>query len=126
MKAIQPDQRAGCVLPEHAAPHLKSIPEFGNYSPGLILDLIRHCADSGITRMDLGRGHERYKLSLMTGVAPTVDGCVTVRLIDRMIQRASFGSRALARSGLFRWPMRHSKSVVRRWLTASGGPGDST
>jgi len=99
-------------------------PEFGNYSPGLILilELIRHCAESGMTRMDLGRGHERYKTSLMTGAAAIADGCVTVRPIDRLIQRAWFGSRALARSGPFRWPMQHSKSVVRRLLTASGGP----
>jgi len=38
MKAIQPDQRAGCVLPEHAAPHLKStIPPESLSNPPRIL-----------------------------------------------------------------------------------------
>jgi CelD/BcsL family acetyltransferase involved in cellulose biosynthesis len=94
-------------------------PEFGDYSPGLILmlDLIQHCADSGMSRMDLGRGHERYKMSLMTDNQTIADGCVAARLIDRLIQSALFGVRALARSGPFRGPVKHSRSVFRRFLT---------
>lgn len=43
--------------------------EYEKYSPGLILmlRLLQQCSDLGITRLDLGKGPERYKVQYKTG-----------------------------------------------------------
>lgn len=56
-------------------------PAFGRYSPGsvLLLSLAREAADSGIQRLDLGKGPERYKQSFATDQAPLLEGAVDLR-----------------------------------------------
>lgn len=54
-------------------------PDMANYSPGLLffLQLAEQAESLGITTIDLGRGDERYKLSLATRSVPLCEGSVT-------------------------------------------------
>lgn len=92
-------------------------PEFGRYSPGLILLLMiaRQACDSGITRIDLGKGDDGYKSSFASGADP-----VATAFADRWV------TRWLVRSCLFRlqtWiktsplktAMQLPKRLIRRW-----------
>ncbi len=57
-------------------------PAFGdawqNCSPGLVLlvEVARHAAENGISRIDLGKGDERYKLQFGSGSIPVAEGVV--------------------------------------------------
>ena len=52
--------------------------KFHHYSPGLVLltVLIRESTARGIQRIDLGKGQEPYKHSMMTGITPVAEGGV--------------------------------------------------
>ncbi|MFC8568788.1 GNAT family N-acetyltransferase [Streptomyces sp. NPDC057245] len=54
-------------------------PEFGKYSPGLVLHLrmARAAAAEGIGLLDMGRGPAEYKDSLKTGELPVYEGAAT-------------------------------------------------
>jgi CelD/BcsL family acetyltransferase involved in cellulose biosynthesis len=54
-------------------------PEFGHYSPGLILllDLISESARRGVDRIDLGRGEHGYKLRVTSHAYEVAEGQVT-------------------------------------------------
>jgi CelD/BcsL family acetyltransferase involved in cellulose biosynthesis len=54
-------------------------PELANYSPGLLffLQLAEQAESLGVTAIDLGRGDERYKLSLATRSVMLCEGSVT-------------------------------------------------
>lgn len=51
---------------------------FAAYSPGLVmhLELLQHTAEQGVEKIDLGRGINQLKSSLMTHSAPLAVGCV--------------------------------------------------
>jgi len=53
-------------------------PEFQQYAPGLtlFLKLAETCADRGFTVIDLGKGDERYKLSITTPGPSLAEGCL--------------------------------------------------
>ena len=67
-------------------------PEFSKYSPGLLLhlELAKQASAQGVTRIDLGRGRNRLKNSLMTGAFPVGLGCVDRRLMARQMQKNWF------------------------------------
>jgi len=75
---------------------------FECYSPGMVLlnAVIRESAAQGIQRIDLGKGLERYKYSLMTGITPLAEGAVGDGLIP------SVGSAVLSKA---RHGLRHSR-----------------
>jgi CelD/BcsL family acetyltransferase involved in cellulose biosynthesis len=93
--------------------------ELGCYSPGsiLLLRLAEACAGIGITRIDLGKGDERYKSSFASSSTPVATGTA-----DRS------HARHLMRSSLYHivtwiktsplWPAAKSpKRLLRRWQT---------
>jgi CelD/BcsL family acetyltransferase involved in cellulose biosynthesis len=53
-------------------------PEFGRYSPGLVLllALIGEAAERGVPIIDLGRGEHGYKLRVTTHFSEVAEGCV--------------------------------------------------
>lgn len=63
-------------------------PKHKKYSPGLILhiELIKAAAKTGTKRIDLGRGENPLKTSLMTGALPVAIGCVDLRPIHRILR----------------------------------------
>jgi CelD/BcsL family acetyltransferase involved in cellulose biosynthesis len=68
----------------------------GDLAPGWILlrELIGAAPDNGVTRIDLGRGEEDYKLRAMTGSVPVCEGDVTPDMWRRRLwqaQRAAVG-----------------------------------
>ncbi|MEO1078962.1 MAG: GNAT family N-acetyltransferase [Pseudomonadota bacterium] len=64
--------------------------EFGQYSPGLVmlLGLARSAAERGYTRIDLGPGSERYKLSVKTGSYALHRGAVDANPLRRALWRS--------------------------------------
>ncbi len=93
---------------------------FQQYSPGLLLllKLMEQGAELGIHVIDLGKGEERYKLSLMNGATLLAEGCVErPSLISglRRVRRATerwMDSRSLPR--LTRLPGRMLRHYERR------------
>lgn len=73
--------------------------EVGRYSPGLILFLhmIGASPGMGIQTIDLGKGEERYKKSLMTGAVPIAAGTARVRSAVSAAWTVGRASRAVAR-----------------------------
>jgi CelD/BcsL family acetyltransferase involved in cellulose biosynthesis len=53
-------------------------PQFAVYSPGLILfdQMARTAVEQAVTKIDLGKGDERYKRSLASATTPLIEGSV--------------------------------------------------
>jgi CelD/BcsL family acetyltransferase involved in cellulose biosynthesis len=53
-------------------------PQFARYSPGrqLLWELLRHAAEQGVRRFDLGKGPEEYKRSFASGATIVAEGAV--------------------------------------------------
>lgn len=64
--------------------------EMSKHSPGLLLmyHLLAAAPDAGMTRVDLGKGDERYKQSFATASEPVAEGCVDHRPLARLARRA--------------------------------------
>ena len=64
--------------------------ELGRYSPGLILllEMARAAAAAGLTRLDLGKGHDPYKRDFCTHETSVAEGAVAARLGRLMASRA--------------------------------------
>ncbi|QDT66167.1 GNAT family N-acetyltransferase [Calycomorphotria hydatis] len=97
-------------------------PEFGKYSPGtqLLLEGARHGAEQGITRIDLGKGDERYKLTYGTDAVMVAEGVIrtsrfaeqTSRMIDNTknwLKASPYGAPARQAAKLLR-PFRERKA----------------
>lgn len=92
--------------------------EFASYSPGLVLltALIRECAGRGIKRIDLGKGLEPYKCSLMTGTASVSEGAVARReSLTSTINSAWCKTRKGLRDSPLREPIARAKFFIRLW-----------
>ena len=52
--------------------------DLDKYSPGLILllELARQAPGLGLIRLDLGRGHARYKTAFASGATPLIEGSI--------------------------------------------------
>lgn len=77
--------------------------DFSRYSPGLVmlLGLARSAAERGYTRIDLGPGSERYKLSVKTGAYALHRGAVDANPLRRVLWRsADQGRQALRQSAI--------------------------
>jgi CelD/BcsL family acetyltransferase involved in cellulose biosynthesis len=88
------------------------------YSPGLVfwLELLRAAAAQGIARIDLGRGDERYKSSLQTGVTRLAEGAVDLRPFAGSLRRGWLRARAAVRASPLRGVGRAVMHYARRWL----------
>ncbi len=82
--------------------------EFHKYSPGLV-QLIRTAQaaeDSGIKRIDLGKGPEAYKVSLMSDTTAVAEAAVDRRPIARPLRRMWLQSQTFVRSSRLHAPAR--------------------
>jgi CelD/BcsL family acetyltransferase involved in cellulose biosynthesis len=96
-------------------------PEFGRYSPGMVqtLELARAAADRGIRRLDLGRGEEEYKLRLMSGAVPLVEGSVAATGLTRILRGGWHRACEWVRESPLAGPARVARAAARRfrgWL----------
>jgi len=91
------------------------------HSPGLLMftELIRAAAAAGLERVDLGKGGDRYKVSLATTAVPVAEGCVDTRVMRRWFNRAYYAGRARYRgtalAGVLRGPKRRLRRFLGRW-----------
>jgi CelD/BcsL family acetyltransferase involved in cellulose biosynthesis len=74
-------------------------PEFARYSPGLtlLLKMAEQAPSLGIRAIDLGKGDERYKRSLMSGTVTLIEGRVELPSLAAVTGRAGEGAKALVR-----------------------------
>ncbi len=93
--------------------------EYGKYSPGLILlaETARQCREQGIRRIDLGKGKERYKLSLGSGTIAVAEGSVYCRSMARTLRTGWRRTKDWIRATPFREPARKSL----RWMRSICG-----
>jgi|WetSurMetagenome_2_1015567.scaffolds.fasta_scaffold69545_2 CelD/BcsL family acetyltransferase involved in cellulose biosynthesis len=97
---------------------------YERYSPGLLMmtALIRAAAEAGLTRVDLGKGDDRYKLSLATGAVAVAEGCVDTRPFRGWVSRAFYAGRGRYRGTalehVLRGPKRRLRRLLRRWAAA--------
>jgi CelD/BcsL family acetyltransferase involved in cellulose biosynthesis len=89
--------------------------EFHQYSPGLLLllSLLTRADVLGITRIDLGKGDERYKLSLMTGSVSVGEGYASHSSWRSAVRATVNGSREWLRGSCLYRPARRSISCFR-------------
>jgi CelD/BcsL family acetyltransferase involved in cellulose biosynthesis len=96
---------------------------YERYSPGSILhyELFRAAAETGIVRVDFGKGPEPYKASWMTGEEVVVDGYVDLRPIGRLVNAVGHTGRRWVRgtaiAALIRVPKRRLAGLRRRLRT---------
>lgn len=97
--------------------------ELKKYSPGLIhlLEVARTAATHGVRRLDLGRGEEEYKLSLMSGAVPLAEGSVAVTARTRLLRGGWYCARDWMKSSRYAGPLRavaRATRPIREWLAA--------
>jgi len=93
--------------------------EMAKYSPGLLLhmELAKQAAELGIRRVDLGRGYNRMKASLMSGAFPVAVGTVDVRPLHRALRSSWYFARTVAHSAPLRGIPLQTYRRFRNWLT---------
>ncbi|MEX2175326.1 MAG: GNAT family N-acetyltransferase [Pirellulaceae bacterium] len=89
-------------------------PEESRSSPGqsLLLLMARHAAEHGVTRIDLGKGSEEYKLKLANGVTEVAAGCLDRRPLAATLRRGYSAARDWVKQSSLHKPAR----VPIRWL----------
>lgn len=87
------------------------------YSPGSILEvhLAKMALSIGVTRIDLGKGDEPYKVRYASGFDQVAEGAVHARRLHGPVYRAWFHTRDRLRSSWLRGPVLR----VRRWTLAA-------
>jgi CelD/BcsL family acetyltransferase involved in cellulose biosynthesis len=85
-------------------------PELARYSPGLglLLKMAEHAPSVPLATIDLGRGDERYKVSLMSGTVPLIQGRVEQLSVGAAISRLRGNGRALIRRTAVARPARRA------------------
>ncbi len=93
--------------------------EFAKYSPGLIfwIRLAQEAQSLGLHRIDLGKGPERYKRSLMTGATPLAEGSVDRRPVTGLLRRAWLGVREWIRNSPLKKPIQRVVRGIRALAT---------
>jgi CelD/BcsL family acetyltransferase involved in cellulose biosynthesis len=89
-------------------------PALAKYSPGcqLFTRIVQAARDLGIERIDLGKGNERYKASLMTGATPLAIGSIDSRPMTRSVRYAWHR----LHSAIGESPLRRPLTVPWRWV----------
>ena len=93
------------------------------YSPGMLhwIETIKAAKSTGIHRIDLAAGHERYKQRLVTGATKIAQGTVDVRASTRAIRRTWWTAHDQLRGSQLATTGRAPAEVlfrVRHWLDA--------
>jgi CelD/BcsL family acetyltransferase involved in cellulose biosynthesis len=89
--------------------------KLAKYSPGMVffLELAKAAADMGIERVDLGRGSERFKMSLRSEGTLVAEGAVGLGLLARTARRTWLYARQWGLSSPVRRPARWLVRAVR-------------
>lgn len=89
---------------------------YEKYSPGLILllDLAAAASDNGITRIDFGKGKERYKQNFKSGDSIIAEGAVDHRVIAGSMRRYWHHTKRLMRSSRFRNQLEFPINATRK------------
>jgi len=95
--------------------------EFNRYSPGLILlaEIAKSAADDGIQRIDLGKGSERYKISMSSGTISLAEGVVECGPMNRLLRENWHRTRDWLRDSPLRTPALATARLIRpfrEWL----------
>ena len=87
-------------------------------SPGqiLLLNLAEQAAAHGVTRIDLGKGAEDYKLALANELVEIAEGCVDRRPLAAALRRGWTATRDWVKQT----PLREPARVPIRWLRRMG------
>lgn len=95
-------------------------PKYARFSPGLILllEMAKQASEEGITRLDLGKGNERYKQQLKSDSILLSEGWVGGGLKTKFSKGAWFYSRNLVRKSPFYPLFTKTKRMLRRLLAA--------
>ena len=94
-------------------------PEFGRFSPGIILllRLAQALAGTGVRVIDLGKGDASYKQRLMTGAAELWEGCVELPSfrtnLQRLRRKAELYAARGGLAGLLQLPLRAIRRIER-------------
>jgi CelD/BcsL family acetyltransferase involved in cellulose biosynthesis len=66
--------------------------DFSRYSPGklLLLEVLRHAPDWGVTRVDFGKGDEEYKNSFRTSATIVAEGAIDLSWFKAGFRHASY------------------------------------
>jgi CelD/BcsL family acetyltransferase involved in cellulose biosynthesis len=90
-------------------------PEFSRYSPGiaLLLKMAEQAPALNLGMIDLGKGETRYKLGLMSGAVPLIEGRVEHPSLAAAAARVRHGGKALVRRTSVARPARR---IMRRAL----------
>ncbi len=91
---------------------------YGKYSPGLILhiELAKKAAEMGIKRIDLGRGYNQMKASLMSGAIRVAIGCLELRPLNRVLWAGWYGARRLVHSSPWKRTPLQIYRRLRNWM----------
>jgi CelD/BcsL family acetyltransferase involved in cellulose biosynthesis len=91
-------------------------PALARYSPGnqLLIRLIQETPNSGIARIDLGPGHQRFKYSFANGMIALAEGSVDSRIMTRTARRIWHSSRHWIRRSRLRRPVLPAWRLFRR------------
>jgi len=111
--AIHYGMRSGGVLHSWFPAYDK---EFYRYSPGLILliNIAQRCEELGIARIDLGRGSEQFKTSLMSGAVKVAEGAAELWSPVNFVRSCYRGTRQLIRNSGWYPALRGSTGWFRR------------
>lgn len=90
-------------------------PEFSKYSPGslLLYEMARLGSAAGITKLDLGKGTERYKLSFANGHRLLAEGSVNRSRLSRQVDSSWRSLRVWLKTGPLAAPAQASARVLR-------------
>ena len=89
---------------------------YQKYSPGLILlvKLAQATAEQGLLRIDLGKGQERYKQSMMTGNNDLLSGCAVPNPLSGVAWVLAEQTRRWVRQSPLRGPAQIPKWIFRQ------------
>ncbi|QDU40119.1 hypothetical protein Mal4_44740 [Maioricimonas rarisocia] len=95
--------------------------EYERYSPGLVLllQMAEHVAGRGVTRVDFGRGEERYKQQFKTGDVAIAEGKVSLSPLRAAAHQAWYHTKRRIRSSPWRRQLEApllATRRVRQWL----------
>ena len=97
--------------------------ELSKCSPGLglLIYVAQHAAEHGITKIDLGKGDEEYKLSMSSGATLLAEGAVDQRPLSAHLRRSWQATRDWMKSSPFAGPAKAPVRWMRRmrdWMAA--------
>ena len=95
--------------------------EMASYSPGTLhwMELMRAMPAFGISRIDLGKGPEKFKRRFMSGAIQVSEGTVDLRLVATLVRRAWHHARDRIRDSRLYGPARMPATIIYRfnhWL----------